>query len=216
MPPMPETFSPDTGLGRRTTLPLPPGPLAGFVIAVLAVLLIAFFTDNALEARQQAAESVTHTMQVLERAQQLLTTMADAETGQRGFVLTNEDRYLEPYTKARTNVQGLYQDLVSLTADNPEQRARLDELDQIIKRKLDELAQTVALQRVGETKRALEIVRSDTGQDAMERIRVVVSQIEGTERQLLASRQGNWQQLTRVSNLIMWGGSVLLLGLIGG
>ena len=213
---MPQTFSPDTGLGRRTTLPLPPGPLAGFGIAVVAVLLIAFFTDNALEARQQAAESVTHTMQVLERAQQLLTTMADAETGQRGFVLTNEDRYLEPYTKARTNVQGLYQDLVSLTADNPEQRARLDELDQLIKRKLEELAQTVALQRVGETKRALEIVRSDAGQDAMERIRVVVSQIEGAERQLLASRQGNWQQLTRVSNLIMWGGSVLLLGLIGG
>ncbi len=212
---MPEYSSTDAELGRRSILPLPPGPFAGFVVAVLAVLLIAYFTDNALEARQSAAQSVTHTMQVLERAQQLLTTVADAETGQRGFLLTNEDRYLEPYTKAGAELQGQLQDLSSLTADNPEQRARLDELSQIIKRKMDELAQTVALTRVGENKRALELVRSDVGQDAMERIRVVVSQIEGAERQLLSTRQSSWDRLTQLSNTIMWGGSILLLGLIG-
>ena len=212
---MPEPSSTDAGLSRRSILPLPPGPFAGFLTAVLAVLLIAYYTDNALEARQQAAQSVTHTMQVLERAQQLLTTIADAETGQRGFLLTNEDRYLEPYTEAQTQVEGELRDLTALTADNPDQRVRLDELAQLIKRKMDELAQTVALARVSESKRALELVRSDIGRDAMERIRVVVSQIEGAERQLLAMRQDNWQRLTRVSNLIMWGGSILLLGLIG-
>jgi signal transduction histidine kinase/DNA-binding response OmpR family regulator/CHASE3 domain sensor protein len=193
---------------------LPPGPFAGFVTAVLAVLLIAYFTDNALEARQAAAESVTHTMQVLERAQQILTTIADAETGQRGFLLTNEERYLEPYTKARGILESQLQELRDLTADNPEQRARLDELSQLVTRKVEELGRTVELTRAGDTKRALDVVRSDVGQDAMERIRVVVSQIEGAERQLLASRQGNWQQLTNVSNLIMWGGSILLLALI--
>jgi signal transduction histidine kinase/CheY-like chemotaxis protein/CHASE3 domain sensor protein len=213
---MPETLAPDAGPGRRSVLPLPPGPLTGFVVAVLAVLLIAYFTDQALEARQNAAQSVTHTMQVLERAQQLLTTLGDAETGQRGFVLTNEDRYLEPYNRAREALQAQMRDLRDLTADNPEQGARLDELDQVVRRKMDELAQTVAYQRVGENRKALELVRSDVGKEAMDRIRVVVSQIEGAERQLLASRQVNWQRLTDVSNLIMWGGSILLLALIGG
>jgi signal transduction histidine kinase/DNA-binding response OmpR family regulator/CHASE3 domain sensor protein len=211
---MPETFAPDTGLGRRSILPLPPGPFAGFLTAVLAVLLIAYFTDRALEARQQAAMSVTHTMQVLESAQQVLAAVGDAETGQRGFVLTNEDLYLEPYTRARASLPGQMRQLRDLTADNPQQRVRLDELEQMIKRKMDELAETVALQRVGETRKALELVRSDVGKEAMDRIRVVISQIEGAERQLLASRQETWQQLTRVSNVIMWGGSILLLGLI--
>ena len=211
---MPEPSATDTGLGRRSILPLPPGPFTGFVVAVLAVFIIAYYTDNALEARQAAAESVTHTMQVLERAQQLLTTLSDAETGQRGFLLTNEDRYLEPYTKAKGDVQGQLQDLTTLTADNPEQRARLDELSQLIKRKIDELTQTVELARVGENKRALELMRTDAGKDLMDRIRVVVSQVEGAERRLLSTRQDNYQQLIRLSNAIMWGGSILLLGLI--
>jgi signal transduction histidine kinase/CheY-like chemotaxis protein/CHASE3 domain sensor protein len=211
---MPESSSSDTGFGRRSILPLPPGPFAGYVLKVLAVLLIAYFTGQALKAREEAAQNVTHTMEVLERSQQLLTTIADAETGQRGFVLTNEDRYLEPYTKAREDLPALYQDLLNLTADSPEQRGRLAELDQLIKRKMEELAQTVALQRLGETKRALELVRSDVGQDAMERIRVVVSQIVGAERQSLTLRQASWQQLTAVSNLVLWGGSILLLALI--
>src|SRR5262245_4836566 len=115
---MPETASaPDATFGRRSILPLPPGPFAGFVVAVLAWHLIEKFSDKSLEARQQAAVSFTHTMQVLERAQQILTTVADAETGQRGFVLTNEDRYLEPYDRARAALQTQVQELRALTED---------------------------------------------------------------------------------------------------
>ncbi|MEJ1963238.1 MAG: response regulator [Gammaproteobacteria bacterium] len=211
---MPATLSADPDRGRRSRLPLPLGPLIGFAVAVLAVLVIAYFTDRSLTDRQTTAENVTHTMQVLERAQQLLTTLANAETGQRGFLLTNEDRYLAPYTAARSDAQSQLQDLYGLTADNAEQRARLQELEQLIQRKMDELAQTVQLARSGDSRRALELVRTDVGQDAMERIRVVVAQVEGAERQLLASRQVEWQNATRVSNLITWGGSIVLLGLI--
>jgi signal transduction histidine kinase len=212
---MSELSSPDTGYGRRSLLPLPAGPFTGFVVAVLAVLLIAYFTDRALEARQDAAESVTHSMQVLDRAQQLLTLVTDAETGQRGFALTSDDRYLEPYTNARDNVPVQLQSLRNLTADNAEQRGRLDELNQLIQRKMDELAQSVELQRSGDRQRALQLIRSDVGQETMARIRIVISQIEGADRQLLAARQGNWETLTNLSNLILWGGSVLLLALIG-
>src|SRR5689334_24510169 len=126
---MPEPSSVDAGRGRRSRLPLAPGPLLGFIVAVLAVIGITYFTDKALEARETGARDVTHTMQVIEHAQQLLTTMANAETGQRGFLLTNDDRYLDPYTQARTAVDGQLRDLTNLTADNPEQRARLQELE---------------------------------------------------------------------------------------
>ena len=140
---MPETFAPDTGLGRRSILPLPPGPFTGFLTAVLAVVLIAYFTDNALEARQAPRERDSHHAGAGTRPTGA-HGVGDAETGQRGFVLTNEDRYLEPYTRARESLPAQTRQLRDLTADNPEQRVRLDELDQMIKRKMDELAQTVA------------------------------------------------------------------------
>jgi signal transduction histidine kinase/DNA-binding response OmpR family regulator len=193
---------------------LPPGPLVGFAVAVLAVLGIAYFTDRSLAEREATAVSVTHTMEVLESAQQLLTSLMNAETGQRGFLLTNEDRYLAPYSEARIALGERIRDLKSLTADNAEQRARLEELEQLVKRRTDELAQTVELARVGETRRALEIVRTDVGQDVMERIRVVVSDIEGAARELLASRQENWRKATRYSDLVNRGGSIVLLALI--
>jgi signal transduction histidine kinase/DNA-binding response OmpR family regulator/CHASE3 domain sensor protein len=211
---MSETLATDAAAGRRSILPLPTGPFTGFVVAIVAVLLIAYFTNSALEAQQQAAQNVTHTMQVLERAQQMLTTLSDAETGQRGFLLTGEERYLEPYTKAKADVRGQLQELRNLTAENAEQRGRLEELDQLIQRKTDELNQSVELTRIGETKRALALMHTDAGKDAMDRIRIVVSQIESAERQMLASRQETWDRLTRTSNLILWGGSILLLGLI--
>jgi signal transduction histidine kinase/CheY-like chemotaxis protein/CHASE3 domain sensor protein len=211
---MPESASIDAANARRSILPLPPGPFAGFVVAVFAVLLIAYFTDRALAERQAAAQSVTHTMQVLERAQQLLATIADAETGQRGFMITKEDAYLAPYNKAQGTVQAQLQELASVIGDNPEQRLRMQELEQLVKSKMDELAQTVELTRNAENQRALQLMRSDIGRQTMERIRVVISQIEGAERQVLATRDQEWQKLTTLSNLIMWGGSVLLLALI--
>jgi CheY-like chemotaxis protein/CHASE3 domain sensor protein len=211
---MSEPSSADAGRGRRSSLPLPPGALLGFVIAILAVIVIAYVTNQALESRETTARNVTHTMQVIERAQQLLMTVANAETGQRGFLLTNDDRYLEPYTQAQAAVQGQLRDLSDLTSDNPEQRARMQELDQLIKRKMDEATQTVALARAGETRRALEVVRTDAGRAAMERIRVIIGDVEGAERQTLASRQQAWESATSLSNVVTWGGSILLLGLI--
>src|SRR5690606_26212048 len=81
-------------------------------------------------------------------------------------------------------------------------------------RKMDELARTVELQRAGDSQRALQLIRSDTGQNAMERIRVVVSQIAAAEREQLAAREGEWQGLTDLSNTMLWTGSILLLGLM--
>ena len=83
---------------------LPPATLAGFLVAVLAVALIAFFTYRAMQSREEAAARVTQTLGTIQALQDVLSNVKDAETGQRGFLLTGEERYLEPYTNARAEL----------------------------------------------------------------------------------------------------------------
>src|ERR1700754_3586033 len=90
--------------GPRTGAPLPPGPLLGFVVAVAAVAFIALLTYRSLQTRSNAAGRVTHTLQVMEQLQTILSLAKDAETGQRGYLLTGEEPYLEPFSNAKTQI----------------------------------------------------------------------------------------------------------------
>src|SRR5262245_41640335 len=85
----------------RSSLPLPVRTLSGFTVAILALLLIAVLSHRSLQSRSGSAELVAHTHQVLEQLNGILSSLKDAETGQRGFLLTGEERYLEPYTSAK-------------------------------------------------------------------------------------------------------------------
>src|SRR4051812_33643823 len=67
---------------------------------------------------------VTHTQDVLVNLETLLSLMKDAETGQRGYIITGEEPYLDPYTNAVENIEPMVKSLRSLTADNLEQQRR--------------------------------------------------------------------------------------------
>ena len=198
----------------RSGLPLPPGPLIGFGLAVLAVVLIAFFSYRSLQTRASTAELVTHTIEIGQQLQTLLSAVKDAETGQRGFLLTGNEIYLDPYTTARAALPGLVHRVRELTADNPRQTQRLDTLDRLAADKLTELAETVELRRAGNEERALALVRSDRGRATMNRIRAIVAEMDEEERNLLAGRQTDWQEAVSLSSNITWIGSALLLFLI--
>ncbi|MEU4238556.1 CHASE3 domain-containing protein [Actinoplanes sp. NPDC026619] len=86
-----------------------------------------------------------HTYLVLCRIADVSVALKDAETGQRGFLITGEDSYLAPYTAAQTNVATAQQTLRTLTADNAAQQARLDELAPLIESKFAELKETIDL-----------------------------------------------------------------------
>src|SRR6185295_20416364 len=110
----------------RSRLSLPPGPLLGFGLAVVAVIVIAVFTYRSLQTNAATRESVTHTISVIDQMQATLSAVKDAETGQRGFVLTGEESYLEPYSNAISALPGELAEARRLLANNPQQRQRLD------------------------------------------------------------------------------------------
>ena len=94
------------------------------------------------------------------------------------------------------------------------QLRRLDGIEQLAVEKIAELGQTIELQRAGDGNKALEVVRSDRGRAAMDRIRAGLGEMEKEERAQLANRQTEWQSAATFSSIVTSGGGVVLLLLI--
>jgi len=198
----------------RSGPPLPPGPFAGFLAAIVAVVLIAAFSYSAQQANTDAAGQVTHTLEVQARLAGVLSQVKDAETGQRGYLLTGQESYLDPYRNARSGLDGELEALARLTADNPTQQRTVGQLGELSRLKLLELDETIALRRAGHAEAALTMVRTDRGKAVMDQIRTLVLDMRNEEQRLLAERQETWRQATRFASYVAWGGSGLLLVLI--
>ncbi|HEX4024187.1 MAG TPA: response regulator [Steroidobacteraceae bacterium] len=203
----------DRHRGAHSSLPWPRIVLAGFVLAAVAVVLIAYFSFQSLQQRTRTADGVTHTLQVTEALQGLLSTMTGAETGERGYLLTGNETYLELYTNARAEVAGEIVDLRRLAAGNDAQQQRIDTLEQLATSKIDAMTQTIALRRAGNTDAAVAIMRAG-GKATMDRIRALIVEMENIESASLATREQAWQDASRSSSEITTGGSALLLLLI--
>jgi methyl-accepting chemotaxis protein len=170
--------------------------IAGFVaplVILLAVVGIGYWTTYRLI---DTAGWVAHSHQVLENLEALLSTLKDAETGQRGYLLTDKESYLEPYQTAHDAWEPTYNTLTTLTSDNEEQQGRLKELKPALVRKFAELDKTIDLRKRQEkgpmgADAALELVKSDAGKTDMDLVRKLVKAMNDTERALLAQRDAN-------------------------
>ncbi len=145
----------------RAWLPRP--ALAALVAALAAVAVIGAVAYRSLAARFAAAAAVSHTEDVEDHLHRFLSAMKDAETGQRGFLLTGTERYLDPYQLALGNIAAERVELRRLTLDNLTQQRRLEVVAPLVDAKLAELRQTIELRRAGDTAGALAVVQSDRG-----------------------------------------------------
>jgi CheY-like chemotaxis protein/CHASE3 domain sensor protein len=201
--------------GPRSGAPLPPGPLLGFIIAVAAVAFIALLTYRSLQARSIAAQRVTHSLEVVEQLQSILSLVKDGEASQRGFLLTGDETYLEPYVNAKAQLPEQLKKARELVSDDPEQAQRLAGLEQAAKEKVADQDQTIAVRRKGDVVGAIALVRTDRGKTVMDRIRSVATTMDAAERAALATRQEEWRRAEFISSSVTFGGSALLLILIG-
>jgi CheY-like chemotaxis protein/signal transduction histidine kinase/CHASE3 domain sensor protein len=200
----------------RSRLPLPPKTLIGFLLAVLAVASIALLSYQSLQTTTTTFSNLTQTIELLGRLEGLLSTLKDAETGQRGFLLTGEESYLAPYTDAKDAMPDEFKSMRALLVDRPEQRRRLDALQSLANLKMAELESTVAARRAGKPDAALAIVRTDRGKIYMDRVRAGVSEMEAAERQLIAQHAEDSRKAAAVSLAVTLGGAGILVFLIAG
>lgn len=95
---------------------------SGFGLALTVLLIVGAVSYDCTTKLNSSADWVRHTHQVLTDLDELMSEMKDAETGQRGYVITGESRYLEPYNTARDTVDQKLKHVRDLTSDNPIQQ----------------------------------------------------------------------------------------------
>lgn len=187
---------------------LPEALMLGVSIAIAVVIaLLAYWSGQAANAEREQLDT---TQQVAKLNADLLSALKDAETGQRGFLLTGQERYLEPYNQAVASIPQTIERLASATQNRSEQRAQVGMLQPLVSQKLAELQSTIDLRRANKISEALAIVQTDRGKEYMDRIRVVCSEIEGTAESRLRQFEANAEKSELNLRLASIGGSLVL------
>ena len=167
------------------------------------------FTTRTLS---EANRWVAHTHAVIAELRDLEKILVDAETGQRGFLYTNQARYLEPYDAAITTLDDGFVELKTLIADNPEQLERLAIVEVLADQKLEELAETIDLTRQGQEDAAFELVLSEQGKENKRDIRRQLAEMVAIEQQLLAERDQSVARVQALANLVHWFSLIIISG----
>jgi len=140
---------------------------------------------------QQVSQSdywVDHTQEVIRNNQKVLTDVNDAQSAERGYIITGEDGYLEPYRRATDDIPQGLASLRQLVADNPAQQQRINELQQLVEQRLLVLNQALEQRRTSGFDAAKAVVVAGQGRAVMQRIQEVSHETEKEEYGLLQQR----------------------------
>jgi methyl-accepting chemotaxis protein len=192
--------------------------VTGFGLAGFTLLVIAFISYRNITGLIEYDGWVEHSNQVRIELANLLSELKDAETGQRGYLLTGNDTYLEPWEAASRKIKGTFTEVVNRTADNPSQQRRLASLSPLIDSKLAELKETIELRRTQDLEAALKIVRNNSGKALMDQIRGVAAEADEEEVGLLKQRADEAHASAHMTTaVILWGAllGTLAMAVIG-
>jgi methyl-accepting chemotaxis protein len=192
--------------------------LAGYGIGFLIFVLVGFVSYRSINALVASADSVARTHRVKEALNAVRLSLLNAETGERGFILTGSDRYLDPYRTGSREVDGNIARLRELTVDNTSQQRRIDQLQQLSAAKMSELAEGVDLRRQKGLQASIDLVTTDRGKNIMDDIRQVVAEVDNEENELLRQRSQEAKETADFSERsILAGGliALLLAGIVG-
>lgn len=158
------------------------------IVVVAAAILIAGWINIQAD---EASRLVSRSIDIRERSERFLSNLLDAETGQRGFLLSGEELYLEPYNERQAELLPSLDQIERLVAYSPTQTERIQHARTITIRKLAEMAETIALTRAGKRGEAIALVTQGTGNRLTQDLRDIVGtiQLEENHRLTASSRR---------------------------
>ncbi|HWY20106.1 MAG TPA: CHASE3 domain-containing protein [Candidatus Acidoferrum sp.] len=160
-----------------------------FATCALAILLsIGMLSYRSTVQDEEDRGWVTHTHLVLEKLQAVLIDVTEAETSQRGFILTGEEKYLEPYRAGIDQVQRDIGEVQRLTADNPRQQEAIKGLNPVVDTRLTLLAGLIEIRRRSGLMAGAEAVAKGNSEELMNEIRERIGEMRSTEERLLKIR----------------------------
>jgi PAS domain S-box-containing protein len=186
--------------------------VALLALAFLLVAATAVLSYRSSVAVSDTAAQATSTQQLLQQVRLLLVLVTDAETGQRGYLLTADAAYLDPHQRAVSALPAVIGQFERLTRGDAEQERRVAALRGLIDRKLAELDATIVTRRTAGIEPALALVRAGEGQVLMDAIRQSVAAIADDASRRLAERQHELTQATRRASYATVAALVLAIG----
>ncbi|HEY3933933.1 MAG TPA: CHASE3 domain-containing protein [Gemmatimonadales bacterium] len=161
----------------------------GIAVALVVTAGNTVLAVQSTRSLYQSASEVTHTYVVFDALGELLSSAKDAETGERGFVITGDPQYLQPYHMALGILPERLRSLDTLTRDNPREHARFPELRRAIGEKLEDMRQSIALRQDEGFAAAERLVTSGRGKATMDGLRAQVQEMVNDEDARLVDRR---------------------------
>jgi len=163
----------------------------GFGLAILLLIAVGIYATVSFRVFTASSNEVNHTIAVMNKLDSALTLMIDAETGQRGYIISGDEKFLDPYNIVLSPENGIdqtLQDLRQLTIDNPKQQKSIDELIPLVAKKIKFMQDTITMRKIDGFEAAQKLVLTDSGKETMDSIRQVITAMKDEETNLLKTR----------------------------
>ena len=183
----------------------------GIAVSLIILIAISSISYQGLVRIQNDFNWVTSTREVLLNLSYFLSNLKDAEMGQRGFLLTGQERYLEPYRYIEKGVKSHFESLRKIAANNTVQQTRIDIYEELVMKKLLELQELIILQQNKGSEAAKKVILTGTGKQIMGEIQALSLKMDEEERALLAQRSENIAVRVKLDAIIKIAALIILL-----
>ncbi|ABE44383.1 methyl-accepting chemotaxis protein [Polaromonas sp. JS666] len=161
---------------------------AGFGLAMVFFVIVGAVSYRSTTQLIEASDLRQHTYEVLSRLAEMELLSADMQNGLRGYVITGEEKYLEPYQTAVGKIDKILQEARKLTEDNLREQRRLDALEPLVKSRIDLARETIDAIRTKGEAAGVELIKTGKGRTLTSEIRKVIDEMEREEKDLLKQR----------------------------
>ncbi|HTT01313.1 MAG TPA: CHASE3 domain-containing protein [Steroidobacteraceae bacterium] len=186
----------------------------GFAMAIVCLAGVGIASYSSVQHLRTAAGWVEHTHKVLSNLDRLLSLVTDAETAERGYVITGDEDYLASYTAASDATEQCERDLLELTADNSAQQLRLGQLNELVSQRLAAMHSVDTARRSQGFAAAQQLIAVGPGKRIHNELRLQIDEIANVERSLLRERQRGVDRSIVLAVRIGIGSSLLALACV--
>lgn len=184
----------------------------GFGLILVMVIILSSVTYKNVRHMEQDAQQVIHIQKVLGNISEFVEHLTNAETGQRGYLITGNESYLEPYIKAIGHSEIHLQELKKLLSNHLEQQKNMEDLEILVKEKMADMAMTIRMAKTDGIEKARNEVSKGKGKELMDNIRVVFEKIRASEGEHLEESYFETENITAKTRFtVFWIGCISLL-----
>lgn len=180
----------------------------GLGLSLILLILSSLASYVSIKNLIKSSDLVAHSNEVMNNLDNVISTLKDAETGQRGFLLTGNQTFLEPYIGAKEKVNSLYGQLKDTTRDNPYQQRKLNELKEVLDTRLTIIEQTINVKSKGGSVSEAALL---DGKSYMDNVRQLIKDMQAEEKRLLSVRTGEMSTLAGYTPFLIILAAVLSL-----